>query len=79
MITLFDQEYALKQYGKELKEEAREEGRQEGRQQGREETIKEMIYQLAEMEIPTSKIAQAAGVDVSVVEKWLEENSAVIK
>ena len=75
MITLFDQEYALKQYGKELKEE----GIALGRQEGREETIKEMIYQLAEMGIPTSKIAQAVGVDISVVEKWLKENAVVTK
>ena len=65
MITLFDQEYALKQYGKELKEEGIEEG------------IKKMTFQLAEMGMSSDKIAQAAGVDVSVVEKWLEENAVV--
>ena len=63
MITLFDQEYALKQYGKELKEEGK----------------KQMANRLAEMGMSSDKIAQAAGVDISVVEKWLKENAVVIK
>ena len=37
MITLFDQEYAVNQYGKAQRKEGREEGRIEGREEGREE------------------------------------------
>lgn len=37
MITLFDQEYAMEQYGRSLKEEGREEGHKEGHKEGREE------------------------------------------
>ena len=87
MITLFDQEYALKQYGKELKEEGialgREEGRQEGRQEGREEgrisEKKETVYALDKMGMPADKIAEVTRVNISVIEKWLEENAVVTK
>jgi predicted transposase YdaD len=37
MITLFDQEYAMEQYGRSLKEEGREEGHKEGHKEGRKE------------------------------------------
>ncbi len=37
MITLFDQKYAVEQYGKVQKEEGFEKGRRRGRREGREE------------------------------------------
>ena len=36
-IKVFDQQYAMEQYGKKEREEGREEGRAEGRVEGREE------------------------------------------
>ena len=57
MITLFDQEYAMEQYGKAQKEEGREEGREEERVNTRIEAAR---ADAAEAELARTKAALAA-------------------
>lgn len=77
MMTLFEQEYAVERYGDEKRAEGKAEGREEGREEGKAEgemsKAREMALSLFHMGMPSKKIAEAANVDVALVESWLKE------
>ena len=54
--------------------EGRMEGRLEGRLEGRMEGQRKMALSLANMGMPSEKIAEAAGVSAEMVETWLSSS-----
>ena len=55
------------------------EGRAEGRLEGRMEGQRKMALSLANMGMPSEKIAEAAGVSVELVEGWIVGDKKVDK
>ena len=51
--------------------EGRAEGRTEGRAEGERMAKKEMVFSLAEIELPVEKIAELVKVSVQQVQEWL--------
>ena len=78
MVTLFDQEYAVKQYGITMKEEGREEGRKEGKKEGWEEQRKaseerdrRRVWKMHERGKSVSEIADDMEIGIDTVQKWI--------
>lgn len=83
MMTLFDKEFLLGAYIKEMKDEGRQEGIQTGIetgiQTGRQEGKRETALNLADMGLTPEMIAQATMVSLETVRQWLESTGDSVK
>ena len=59
--------------------EGRREGRRQGKQEGEQQKAKETTISLAEMGLPTDKIALAVKTSVDTVQKWINENACAVR